>query len=152
MGRLPVPGPIGMQKITKKEYTTLAEVNIIPLVDVVFVLLIIFMVTAPMMHRGIDVQLPQTSVGAVGPEEKLVITLTGDQQIYLNDRQISPEDLRELLQNLSLSRPEETVYLRSDQSVPYGFVVHTIAKIKEAGIQKVGLVTRPETSEVKKQK
>ncbi|HWP46827.1 MAG TPA: biopolymer transporter ExbD [Candidatus Limnocylindrales bacterium] len=133
----------------RKEHHTLAEVNIIPLVDVVFVLLIIFMVTAPMMHRGIDVQLPQAGVGAMGPEEKLIITITGDRQVYLNDRPVSLEDLRDLLQNLNLSKPEETVYIRSDQSVPYGFVVSTIAKIKEAGIQKIGLVTSPVTSEKK---
>ncbi len=133
----------------KKEHYTLAEVNIIPLVDVVFVLLIIFMVTAPMMHRGIDVQLPQAGVGAMGPEEKLIITITGDRQVYLNDRPVSIEDLRDLLQNLNVSKPEETVYIRSDQSVPYGFVVSTIAKIKEAGIQKIGLVTSPVTSEKK---
>jgi biopolymer transport protein TolR len=133
----------------KKEHYTLAEVNIIPLVDVVFVLLIIFMVTAPMMHRGIDVQLPPAGVGTMGPEEKLVITITGDKQVYLNDRQVSIEDLRDLLQNLNLSKPEETVYIRSDQLVPYGFVVSTIAKIKEAGIQKIGLVTSPVTPEKK---
>jgi biopolymer transport protein TolR len=133
----------------RKEHHTLAEVNIIPLVDVVFVLLIIFMVTAPMMHRGIEVQLPQAGVGAMGPEEKLIITITGDRQVYLNDRQVSLEDLRDLLQNLNLSKPEETVYIRSDQSVPYGFVVSTIAKIKEAGIQKIGLVTSPVISEKK---
>lgn len=134
----------------KKEHITLAEVNIIPLVDVVFVLLIIFMVTAPMMHRGIDVQLPQTGVGITGPEENLVVTIGHDSQIYLNDRQVALENLQDLLKNLTLSKPEETIYLRSDQSVPYGLVVNTIAKIKEAGIQKVGLVTRPETSEAKK--
>jgi biopolymer transport protein TolR len=107
------------------------------------------MVTAPMMHRGIDVQLPPAGVGTMGPEEKLVITITGDKQVYLNDRQVSIEDLRDLLQNLNLSKPEETVYIRSDQLVPYGFVVSTIAKIKEAGIQKIGLVTSPVTPEKK---
>lgn len=127
----------------KKEHQTLAEVNIIPLVDVVLVLLIIFMVTAPAMHRGIDVQLPQAGGGAVATEEKLVVTITSDQQIYLNERQISLEDLQEMLQGLSLSKPDEVIYLRSDQSVPYGVVVNTISKIKEAGIQKVGLVTKP---------
>jgi biopolymer transport protein TolR len=122
---------------------TLSEINIIPLVDVILVLLLIFMLTAPLMHRGIDVNLPKSSGKPTAIEERMVLTLTRDKMVYLNDRPVPTAALEGRLQELFGSRSDKTLYLRADEGLQYGFVVETMDRIRRAGVEKLGMVTEP---------
>jgi biopolymer transport protein TolR len=122
---------------------TLAEINIIPLVDVTLVLLLIFMLTAPLMYRGIDVNLPKTSGKPTVTEERMVLTLTKDQTIHVNDKPVAPGSLEQTLRDLFKNRQDKTLYLRADQALQYGFVVETMDRVRRAGIEKLGMVTEP---------
>ena len=122
---------------------TLAEINIIPLVDVTLVLLLIFMLTAPLMYRGIDVNLPKTSGKPTAVEERMVLTLTKEQTVYLNDKPIPLATLDQTLINLFKNRQDKTLYQRADQALQYGFVVETMDRVRRSGIEKLGMVTEP---------
>ena len=121
----------------------LSEINVTPFVDVVLVLLIIFMITAPMMIRGIDVQVPRTETRSVRPEERLMLTVTKGKQIYLDDQQITLGRLEKVLTGLRSRNPEAAVFLRADEGVPYGVVVQVMDVVKKAGIDRLGMVTEP---------
>jgi biopolymer transport protein TolR len=129
--------------IQKPGQTTLSEINVTPLVDVMLVLLIIFMVTAPMLQQGFDVNLPQEGGGdSLDPgRERLVITLAKNERMYLNDRRIDFSELEQTLRQASATTRE--VFLRADQDIPYGLVVKMMAVIKQAGIERLGIVTVP---------
>ncbi|MBA4395036.1 MAG: protein TolR [Desulfobacca sp.] len=122
----------------------MSEINVTPLVDVMLVLLIIFMVAAPMMMQGMDVQLPQTTSKVIhSPEERLVISITKKQEIFINQYRVSREELQEKLKVLYQNKKEGEVFLRADRSLPYGLVVQIMSDIKNAGIEKLGMVTEP---------
>ena len=122
----------------------MAEINVTPLVDVMLVLLIIFMVTAPMMQMGIDVNLPRVRAKAVDvAEEKLVLTINGAKEIFLNKTQTPLVGLKTKLEHIFASRIEREVYLRADRNVPYGFVVEVMAEVRKAGVDKLGMITEP---------
>jgi biopolymer transport protein TolR len=122
----------------------MAEINVTPLVDVMLVLLIIFMVTAPMMQTGIDVNLPRVKARSVDiTEEKLVLTINGGKEIFLNKTKMSLMDLGTKLEHIFASRIEREVYLRADRNVPYGFVVEVMAEVRKAGVDKLGMITEP---------
>ena len=121
----------------------LSEINLIPLVDVILVLLLIFMLTAPLMHRGIDVALPKSSAKPTAVEERLVLTLTKEQTIYLNDKPVPVAGLEPRLRDALKARTDKTVYLKADQGLTYGFVVETMDRIRRAGVEKLGMVTEP---------
>ena len=122
----------------------MSEINVTPLVDVMLVLLIIFMVAAPMMMQGMDVQLPQTKAKPIrSQEERLVVTLNKKQEIIINEYRVSRGELQEKLKILYQNRKEGEVFLRADRSLPYGFVVQVMADIKNAGVEKLGMVTDP---------
>jgi len=121
----------------------LSEINVTPFVDVVLVLLIIFMITAPMMIRGIDVQVPQTETRNVHPEERLVLTVTKNKAIYLDDQQITLGRLQKVLTGLQKRNPNAAIFLRADEKVPYGVVVQVMDVVKQAGIDRLGMVTEP---------
>ncbi|MEE9522712.1 MAG: ExbD/TolR family protein [candidate division NC10 bacterium] len=121
----------------------LSEINVTPFVDVVLVLLIIFMITAPMMIRGIDVQVPRTETRNVQPEERLVLTVTKNKAIYLDDQQISLGRLQKVLTGLQKRNPRAAIFLRADEKVPYGIVVQVMDVVKKAGIDRLGMVTEP---------
>lgn len=122
----------------------MAEINVTPLVDVMLVLLIIFMVTAPMMQTGIDVNLPRVKAKSVDvTEEKLVLTINGGKEIFLNKTRMSLTDIGTKLEHIFASRIEREVYLRADRSVPYGFVVEVMAEVRKAGVDKLGMITEP---------
>lgn len=124
--------------------TAMAQINVVPLVDIMLVLLVIFMVTAPIIQQGVQVTLPQAKAGALpGKEEQLVVAIARNGRIYLNDNQVSLSVLGGKLRAIRKLQPHREVYLRADQDVRYGIVVKTIAEIKEAGIEKLGMVTRP---------
>ena len=125
----------------KKNFGTLSEVNVIPLVDIVFTLLIIFMILAPMIHKGIEVQVPESAVGeTVVEQEQHIVSINREGQIWFDDREVSSEELQAELQSFS---EEDTMYVQADKDVPYGTVVAVISDIKENGIRNVGLVTSP---------
>jgi biopolymer transport protein TolR len=123
--------------------STMAEINIIPLVDVVLVLLLIFMLTAPMMYRGIDVNLPRAAAKPTAVEERLVLTLTKDQGLYLNDRRVTATGLEDTLRDAIRSRTDKTLYLKADAGLSYGAVVETMDRVRRAGIERLGMVTEP---------
>jgi biopolymer transport protein TolR len=119
-----------------------SQINVTPLVDVMLVLLIIFMVTAPIIQQGVEVNLPKVKAAALpGKEEQFIVSITRSREVYLNDTRISPEQLSEKLKAISVERPNREVFLRADDAVPYGEVVRTMAAIKAAGIEDVGMVT-----------
>ena len=124
----------------------LSEINVTPLVDVVLVLLIIFMVTAPMMSRGIDVRLPRTESGSDTTEDRLIVSVDQDSTIYLNDRPVNLALLTERLKSEMERTGSDFIFLRADQDVPYGRVMAVMDQIKKSGADKVGMVTRPEAS------
>jgi biopolymer transport protein TolR len=121
----------------------LAEINIIPLVDVVLVLLIIFMVTAPMLYRGMDITLPISKSNTIKPEERLVLTIERNHKVFLDKDQLSLEQLEFKLKQARQNNPDVSIYLRADQAVPYGIVVRVMDEVKRAGIEKLGMVTDP---------
>jgi biopolymer transport protein TolR len=124
--------------------TTISQINVTPLVDVMLVLLVIFMVTAPIIQQGVQVNLPQAKAGAIaGTEEFLVVTVAKSGKIYLNDNEMSLSDLGKKLEAIKKLQADKQVYLRADQDVRYGLVMKTIAQIKQSGIEKLGMVTRP---------
>jgi biopolymer transport protein TolR len=128
-----------------KKGPLLSEINVTPLVDVMLVLLIIFMVTAPMMTRGVDVELPETTAKSLPQEEKHVeVTLDRDAHLYLDGQTLDLDELKQRLHAMKASGLLKQVLLRADRSVPYGKVVMVMASIREVGITNLGLVTSPE--------
>lgn len=126
----------------------MSEINVTPFVDVMLVLLIIFMVTAPMMMQGMDVALPQvTSKPLETKEEHLMITLSKEGQIYINDFQVTLDTLQDKLAKILQGRTSPDVYLKADREVPYGVVAQAMAQIKDAGVEKLGMVTEPAAPE-----
>lgn len=126
----------------------LSEINVTPLVDVMLVLLIIFMVTAPMLQRGINVDLPNVAAKDISaPEEKLVLTITQKRKIFINEHPVEIANLREKLEKIYKNRADKEIFLKADEKVPYGFVMKTMAEIKEAGIGKLGMITKPPEEE-----
>jgi biopolymer transport protein TolR len=123
--------------------TSLAEINIIPLVDVVLVLLLIFMLTAPMMYRGIDVNLPRAASRPTAVEERMVLTVTRDQGLFLNDRRVTPTGLEQALRDTFKNRNDKTLYLKADAGLSYGAVIETMDRVRRAGIERLGMVTEP---------
>ena len=123
--------------------TSLAEINIIPFVDVVLVLLLIFMLTAPMMYRGIDVNLPRAAAKPTAVEERMVLTVSKDQQLYLNEKRIPPGGLENALRDAFKSRNDKVLYLKADAGLSYGAVVETMDRVRRAGIERLGMVTEP---------
>ncbi len=121
-----------------------AEINVTPLVDVMLVLLIIFMVTAPMMTQGLEVDLPKTTAKALRQqEEPITITIKQGGEIMLGQTPVSAPLLRQQLGALSEEKKKEPVYIRADKEVPYGVVVATMADIRASGFEKVGMITLP---------
>jgi biopolymer transport protein TolR len=135
----------------KKFGSALADINVTPLVDVVLVLLIIFMVTAPLMQRGIDVDLPRTATQTSENEERLIVSVAKDGKIFINDVQIPMDDLREQIQKrVVLMKSKNAVFLRADHTLQYGVIMEIMDEIKRSGIPTVGLVTEPALQKVKK--
>jgi len=129
----------------------MSDINVTPLVDVMLVLLIIFMVTAPMMMQGVNVSLPQTTPKPLPAEkEHLAVTIDRSQQIFINDYKVSLEALKEKMEKILAGKTDNKVYLRADKNVPYGVVVRVISEVKRAGVEKLGVVTEPIEKEAEK--
>ena len=122
----------------------MSEINVTPFVDVMLVLLIIFMVAAPMMTQGVDVNLPKTeSKNIKTSDEPLMLTINREKQIFLENHQIPLESLEIKIKKIFENRRNKEVLLRADKDIPYGFVINVIASVKKAGIEKLGMVTEP---------
>jgi biopolymer transport protein ExbD len=127
----------------KRQYGNLAEINVTPLVDVMLVLLIIFMLTAPFIAGGVEVNLPHTRTSAKASVEGVVITVDKQRRVYIGEDHIPLAQLEEILREIHDADDVRPVYLRSDQEVPYGFVVRVMGMVKEAGIEGLSLVVDP---------
>ena len=122
----------------------MSQINVTPLVDVMLVLLIIFMVTAPMMQSGIEVKLPEVEATAIRtPEEPVVISIDAKGNIYINKTKVKLKELSKKLKAIFKRRSDDAVILKADTTVQYGRVAETMAEIRNSGIQKVGMVTEP---------
>jgi biopolymer transport protein TolR len=139
---------MAMDGSSQREGSAIAQINVTPLVDVMLVLLVIFMVTAPIIQQGVQVNLPQAKTNAItGSEEHLVVTVAKNGKIYLNDNVVTLGELGQKLRAIKQLQADKQVYLRADQDVSYGIVMKTIAEIKQAGIEKLGMVTWPSSEE-----
>ncbi|BCS56076.1 protein TolR [Geobacter sp. SVR] len=122
----------------------MADINVTPLVDVMLVLLVIFMVTAPMMQQGVQVNLPKAETKAITQaEETVVVTVDKTGKVFINKDEIPADALRDKLTTMFAGRSKKEVFLKADAGVPYGEVVRTMADIKSAGIERLGMVTEP---------
>jgi biopolymer transport protein TolR len=131
----------------------MSDINVTPFVDVMLVLLIIFMVTAPMMSQGVSVSLPEAASQPLPSEtDPLIITINSEHQIFINDYQVTLDFLQEKLSAIIASRQNHDVYLRADKTIPYGMVVRVMSEVKAAGVEKLGMVTEPITANGKEQK
>ncbi len=124
-----------------KERTALSEINVTPFVDVMLVLLIIFMVTAPLLKQGIDIDIPKAKGTSLSKEDRFTISLKKDGTIYLNNKKIELPKLIIKLKAISKVNPD--VFLEADSGMSYGKVVEIMGEIKDAGIEKLGMITEP---------
>ncbi len=123
----------------------MSEINIVPFVDVMLVLLIIFMMGAPMLSQGVEVNLPKTTSKVIKTrEDPLMVTVKADGAVFLEEHRIELEGLEAKVRSIFRNRAEKEVLLRADETVPYGTVIGVVARIKRAGIDKLGMVTEPE--------
>ena len=123
---------------------SISQINVTPLVDVMLVLLIIFMVTAPILQQGVSVDLPKVTAGPLaGQEEQLVVNVGKTGQIFLNDTPMTTDQLKSKLSAIAAARPDRQLYVRADQSVAYGEVMRVMGAVHDAGLVRVGLVTEP---------
>ena len=129
----------------------MSDINVTPFVDVMLVLLVIFMVTAPMMMQGVDVALPEaTAKPLVTQKDNLVVTIDKENQVHINDYAVESDFLRDKLKAILKNRTDREVYFRADKTVPYGTVVQVMAEIKAAGVEKLGMITVPVEEEQKR--
>jgi biopolymer transport protein TolR len=125
---------------SRRSGTMLGEINVTPLVDVVLVLLLVFMVTAPMMSRGIDVSLPVANQPKVPEEDRITVSLNAEGRVYIADRPVNIVRLEDEIRGLTGGRTEAVVYLRADEGLRYGLVIKVVDAIKHAGVDKIGFV------------
>ena len=123
--------------------SSLAEINVTPLVDVVLVLLIIFMITAPVLQSGIDVSVPKTRTVKEITQQRLVLTINKDQQVFLQDKLVNIHELPQKLRQQGTDPTHQSIYLRADEGVPFGVFATLMDAVKQAGITNVSIVTQP---------
>jgi len=129
---------------SSKSRMTMSEINVTPLVDVMLVLLIMFMVTAPMMQQGIDVDLPKTAAaGVAASQEPLLLVITSDRKLSIAKKNVPSNQLQARLKAIFKGRKDQSLYIQADRRVDYGFVAETMAEVRAAGITNVGLITMP---------
>ena len=128
---------------TGRTSSSLAEINVTPLVDVVLVLLIIFMITAPVLQSGIEVAVPKTRTVKEVTEQRVVLTINKDQEIFIGDKQVNIHDLPERLHEQGTDPAHQIIYLRADEAVSFGVFAKLMDAVKQAGITNVSIVTQP---------
>jgi biopolymer transport protein TolR len=132
-----------MPQIQRETGTSLSEINMVPFIDVVLVLLIIFMITAPILQSGIDVDVPKTKTVKELTQVRMVITIDRGQRVYLNDKPVNIHELGQQIAMQSHDPRHQAVYVRCDQSVPFGSWATVVDALREAGIQNISVVTQP---------
>ncbi len=140
-----------MPQIQRETGTTLSEINMVPFIDVVLVLLIIFMITAPILQSGIEVDVPKTKTVKELTEVRMVVTIDRAQRVYLNDQPVNIHDIGSDISAKSNDITKQTVYVRCDESVPFGSWATVVDALRQAGIQNISVVTQPlsERSQIK---
>jgi biopolymer transport protein TolR len=129
-------------KVPSEDRMAMSEINVTPFVDVMLVLLIIFMVTAPLLQYGVDVELPDSSRQPLEiPKEQVILSIRKDKTVHVDRYQVSLPELETKLRAIFQGKKKREIFLQADKSVPYGFVVKTMAAIKAAGIDSMGLIT-----------
>src|SRR5437867_3583541 len=123
---------------SRRTVSTLGEINVTPLVDVVLVLLLVFMVTAPMMSRGIDVSLPVANQPQTEPEERITVSVNAQERIFVGDRPVNFQLLEDTVRGMLEGRAHKVVYLRADEGLRYGRVIAVVDKLKNAGVEQIG--------------
>jgi len=131
-------------QVSKQTQTSLSEINMIPFIDVVLVLLIIFMITAPILQSGIEVDVPKTKTVHEITEQRLVITIDKGQKVYLGNDAINVHELGRKVQ-AQLKKPQDAVYLRCDETVPFGIFATVVDTLRQSGINNISIVTQPLT-------
>jgi biopolymer transport protein ExbD/biopolymer transport protein TolR len=131
-----------MPQLSKNTQSTLSEINMVPFIDVVLVLLIIFMITAPILQSGIEVDLPKTSTVKEINEQKLVVTIDKNQLIYLGDTPVNIHQLGSKVK-AQFKKPQDSVFLRADEAIPFGTFAKVIDTLRQAGIINISIVTEP---------
>jgi biopolymer transport protein TolR len=133
-----------MPQLSKSTQTSLSEINMVPFIDVVLVLLIIFMITAPILQSGIEVDVPKTHSVKEITEQKLVVTIDKAQRVYLGNDAVNVHDLGAKV-NAQLKKPQEGVFLRCDETVPFGIFASVVDTLRQSGINNISIVTEPIT-------
>lgn len=138
------PRRTGARSVGRERTRPMSEINVTPLVDVMLVLLVIFMITAPLLTTGVQVDLPQVSTAMIhGQDEPVAVTVDRQGKIFLGDRELTMDALLARLQAIAQNNPEVRIFVRGDQAIPYGSVMAVIASIQSAGLKKVALLTQP---------
>jgi biopolymer transport protein ExbD/biopolymer transport protein TolR len=132
-----------MPSVERQAGTTLSEINMVPFIDVVLVLLIIFMITAPILQSGIDVDVPKTKTVKELTEARMVVTIDRGQRVYLNDKPVNIHDVGQQVLAQSQDPKTQAVYVRCDESVPFGSWATVVDALRQAGITNVSVVTQP---------
>lgn len=130
-----------MRMQQRRQSHIIRELNLVPLIDVLLVVLFFYMIISPMMSRGLDVNLPKSGANTIKPEERVVITVTRSQEVFVEKERVSVERLGSVLESIRRGKPQVNVYLRADKDAPYGAVVQVMDMVKRAGIDKLGMVT-----------
>jgi len=138
---------VGGKRFRRKASTVLTEINVTPFVDVMLVLLIIFIVTAPLLQSGVKVDLPRQETGTLEIREENVVTVRKDGSVFFNDKRVTLAKLGRALKSLAAQSPNVEVFLRADKHLAYGEVVNVMGVIKQAGVAKLGMVTESPGSE-----
>lgn len=129
----------------RRERNIIREINLVPLIDVLLTVLFFYMIVSPMMSRGLDVNLPKSQANSIKPEDRLVLTVTRNQELFVEKERVSVSRLMDVLRSIRKSKPLINVYLRADKDAPYGAVVQVMDIVKRAGIDRLGMVTEAAT-------
>jgi len=132
-----------MPQTQRETATTLSDINMVPFIDVVLVLLIIFMITAPILQSGIEVDVPKTKTVKELTEVRMVVTIDRSQRVYLNDKAVNIHDLGKMVLEQTHNLKQQAVYVRADETVPFGSWATVVDALRQAGIQNISVVTQP---------
>ncbi len=127
--------------LTRRSSNIVRDINIVPLIDLVLTVLFFYMIVSPMMSRGLDVNLPRSEANTIKSEDRVVITVTKDQEVFVEKERVAVDKLGGILESMRKTKPKVNVYLRADRSAPYGAVVQVMDIVKRAGIDRLGMVT-----------
>jgi biopolymer transport protein TolR len=140
-----------MPQIQRETASTLSEINMVPFIDVVLVLLIIFMITAPILQSGIEVDVPKTKTVKELTEVRMVVTIDRSQRVYLNDKPVNIHELGKQVLAQSRDPKRQAVYVRADETVPFGSWATVVDALRQAGVQNISVVTQPLSERAKMQ-